>query len=43
MPGYSDVLKAFGDAFLKEITDKTYGVDPVVAATKAKIEEVLAR
>jgi multiple sugar transport system substrate-binding protein len=43
MPLYGDVQKAFGDAFLKEITDKTYSADPVVAATKAKIDEVLAQ
>lgn len=42
MPGYPDVLKAFGDAFLKEVTDKTYGVDSVITATKAKIDQVLA-
>ena len=42
MPGYPDVIKAFGDAFLKETTDKTYNVDTVVAATKAKIDQVLA-
>ena len=42
MPGYSDVIKAFGDAFLKQITDKTWDAAPVVAATKAKITEVLA-
>jgi multiple sugar transport system substrate-binding protein len=42
MPGYPDVLKAFGDAFLKQVTDKSYDAAPVVAATKAKIDEVLA-
>ena len=42
MPGYPDVLKAFGDAFLKEVTDKSYGVDSVIAATKAKVTQVLA-
>lgn len=42
MPRYPDVLKAFGDAFLKEITDETYSADTVVNATKAKIDEVLA-
>lgn len=41
MPSYPDVLKAFGDAFTKEITDKTDNADTVVAATKAKIDEVL--
>jgi multiple sugar transport system substrate-binding protein len=42
MLGYPDVLKAFGDTFLKQVTDKTYDAAPVVAATKAKITEVLA-
>jgi multiple sugar transport system substrate-binding protein len=42
MPGYSDVLKAFGDEFLKQVTDETYDAAPVVAATKAKIDEVIA-
>ena len=42
MPGYPDVQKAFADAFLKQVTDKTYSAAPVVAATKAKITEVLA-
>jgi len=42
MPGYPDVQKAFADAFLKQVTDKTYDAAPVVAATKAKITEVLA-
>ncbi len=42
MPGYPDVLKAFGDEFLKQITDKTYDAAPVVAATKAKIAAVIA-
>jgi multiple sugar transport system substrate-binding protein len=43
MPGYPDVQKAFGDAFLKQVTDKTYDAGPVVDATKAKITEVLAQ
>jgi multiple sugar transport system substrate-binding protein len=42
MPGYPDVQKAFADAFLKQVTDKTWDAAPVVAATKAKITEVLA-
>ena len=42
MPGYPDVQKAFGDAFLKQVTDKTWDAGPVVDATKAKITEVLA-
>jgi len=41
MPGYPDVLKAFGDEFLKQVTDKTYDAGPVVDATSAKITEVL--
>jgi multiple sugar transport system substrate-binding protein len=41
MPSYPDVLKAFGDAFLKEITDKTYSADPVIAATKAAVDKAL--
>jgi multiple sugar transport system substrate-binding protein len=43
MPLYNDVQKAFGDAFVKELTDKTYSADPVIAATKAKIDEVLSQ
>jgi multiple sugar transport system substrate-binding protein len=42
MPGYPDVQKAFADAFLKQVTDKTWDAAPVVAATKAKITEMLA-
>jgi multiple sugar transport system substrate-binding protein len=42
MPGYPDVQKAFGDEFLKQITDKSYDAGPVVEATKKKIDEVLA-
>jgi len=42
MPGYPDVLKAFGDEFLKQLTDKSYDAGPVVTATKSKIDEVLA-
>jgi len=42
MPGYPDVQKAFGDEFLKQITDKKYDAGPVVDATKAKIDQVLA-
>ena len=37
-----EIEKAFADAFLKQVTDKTYDAAPVVAATKAKITEVLA-
>jgi multiple sugar transport system substrate-binding protein len=41
MPSYPDVLKAFGDEFTKQITDKSYDAAAVSAATKAKIDEVL--
>jgi multiple sugar transport system substrate-binding protein len=40
--GFADVQKAFNDAFLKNVTDKTYSADAVVAATKTKIDTVLA-
>jgi len=39
--GFNDVQTAFGNAFLKEVTDGTFQADPVVAATKAKIDQVL--
>jgi len=42
MPGYPDVLKAFGDAFLKQVTDKTYDAGPVIDATKTAITTALA-
>ncbi|HET7182243.1 MAG TPA: sugar ABC transporter substrate-binding protein [Candidatus Limnocylindrales bacterium] len=42
MPNYPDVLKAFGDAFLKQVTDKTYDAGPVVTATKAAIDSALS-
>jgi multiple sugar transport system substrate-binding protein len=42
MPAYPDVLKAFGDAFLKQVTDKTYDAGPVVDATKTAITTALA-
>jgi len=42
MPGYPDVLKAFGDAFLKQVTDKTYDAGPVVDATKTAITAALS-
>lgn len=41
MPSYPDVLKAFGDEFLKQVTDGTYDAAAVSAATKAKIDDVL--
>jgi multiple sugar transport system substrate-binding protein len=43
MPAYNDVQKAFGDAFVKEITDKTYKADAVVAATKKAIDTALSQ
>ena len=42
MPNYPDVLKAFGDEFLKQITDKTWDAAKVVAATKAAIDSALS-
>jgi multiple sugar transport system substrate-binding protein len=39
--GFNDIQKAFNDAFLAEVTNGTYSADAVVAATKAKIDEVL--
>jgi multiple sugar transport system substrate-binding protein len=42
MKGYADVQKAFGDAFTKEITNKTYSADAVIAATKAAVDTALA-
>jgi multiple sugar transport system substrate-binding protein len=41
--GFNDIQKAFNDAFLAEVTNKTYSADAVAAATKAKIDEVLAQ
>ncbi|HJP89887.1 MAG TPA: extracellular solute-binding protein [Candidatus Limnocylindrales bacterium] len=42
MPAYPDVIKAFGDAFLKQVTDKKYDAATVVAATKSAIEQALS-
>ena len=42
MKGYSDVQKAFQDAFTKEIQGKTYNADAVIAATKAAVDAALA-
>ena len=42
MKNYGDVQKAFQDAFTKEIQDKTYKADPVIAATKAAVDAALA-
>jgi multiple sugar transport system substrate-binding protein len=39
--GADSVQTTFQDAFVVEITEETYGADAVVAATKAKIDEVL--
>ena len=40
--GYADVQKAFGDAFVLEIQNKTYNADTVIAATKAAVDKALA-
>jgi multiple sugar transport system substrate-binding protein len=42
MKNYGDVQKAFQDAFTKEIQDKTYSADKVIAATKAAVDAALA-
>jgi multiple sugar transport system substrate-binding protein len=42
MKGYSDVQKAFQDAFTLEIQNKTYNADPVIAATKAAVDKALS-
>ena len=42
MKGYGDVQKAFQDAFTKEIQDKTYNADSVIAATKTAVDAALA-
>ena len=42
MKGYSDVQKAFQDAFTKQIQDKTFDADAVIAATKAAVDAALA-
>jgi len=42
MKGYSDVQKAFEDAMKKEIQNKTFSADPVIAATKAAVDTALA-
>jgi multiple sugar transport system substrate-binding protein len=41
MPHYGDVQKAFGDAFLLEVTNGTYSADPVVTATAAAVTTAL--
>jgi multiple sugar transport system substrate-binding protein len=42
MKNYGDVQKAFQDAFTKEIQNKTYSADAVIAATKAAVDAALA-
>jgi multiple sugar transport system substrate-binding protein len=42
MKGYSDVQKAFQDAFTLEIQNKTFNADSVIAATKAAVDKALA-
>ena len=42
MPGYTDVQKAFQDAFTAQIQTETFDADAVVAATKAAIDTALA-
>jgi multiple sugar transport system substrate-binding protein len=42
MKNYGDVQKAFQDAFTKEIQDKTYNADSVIAATKTAVDTALA-
>jgi len=41
MPHYTDVSKAFGDAFLQEVTNQTYDATPVVDATASAINTAL--
>jgi multiple sugar transport system substrate-binding protein len=43
MVGYTDVQKAFQDAFTAQIQGKTYDAGPVVAATKAAIDKALSQ
>ena len=42
MPGWSDVKKAFQDAFTAQIQAKTFNADPVITAAKAAIGKALA-
>ena len=39
--GADGIQTVFQNAFVKEITDETYSADAIVAATKAKLDEVL--
>ena len=43
MPKYSDVQKAFQDAFTAQIQAKTYDAGPVIAATDAAIQKSLGQ
>ncbi len=43
MPDWNGVQKAFADAFIAEIQNKTFSADPVVAATDAAITSALSR
>ena len=38
---YTAIQKAFQDEFIKQVTDKTYNIDPILAATKTKIDAAL--
>jgi hypothetical protein len=42
MKNYSDVQKAFQDAFTAEIQAKTYSAAKVIAATKAAVDKALS-
>lgn len=42
MKNYGDVQKAFQDAFTKEIQNKTFSADAVIAATKTAVDAALA-
>jgi len=41
MKGYSDVQKAFQDAFTAQIQNKTYSADAVITATKTAVDKAL--
>ena len=41
MKNYADVQKAFGDAFLAEVQNKTYDAQKVIDATKAAVDTAL--
>ena len=42
MKNYADVQKAFQDAFTKEIQNKSFSADAVIAATKPAVDAALA-